>query len=92
MSNGQLRAFRIEYDSRARRQLDRISPRDFDQIIAKIRDLAEEPRPRRSLQLRDGTHRIRWGNWRVFYLIDLSERVVVITDVLRRNEATYRDI
>ena len=32
------------------------------------------------------------GNWRVFYLIDVSDRVVVtVTDVLRRNERTYRD-
>ena len=92
MSSRQGGTFRIEYDSRARRQLDRINPHDYEQIGAKIRDLASEPLPRRSLKLRDGSHRIRVGNWRVFYLTDNSERVVVITDVLRRNEATYRDL
>ena len=91
MSNGQRETYRVDYDARARRQLDRISPRDYQQLVTRIKALASEPRPRRSLRLRDGSHRIRWGNWRIFYLIDSTEQVVVITDVLRRNERTYRD-
>ena len=91
MSNGQPETYRIDYDTRARRQLDRINPRDYELIAAKIRSLARERHPPRSLKLRDGSHRVRQGNWRIFYLIKDSEQVVVITDVLRRNERTYRD-
>ena len=92
MSNEQPGPYRIEYDTRARRQLDRINARDYELIVAKIRALASKPLPPRSLQLSDGSHRIRAGNWRVFYLINRSERVVAITDILRRNERTYRDL
>ena len=91
MSNGEPRRYRLDYDTRARRQLDRINRRDYEQIRSKIKALATEPQPRRSLRLRDGSNRIRWGNWRIFYLIDEAAQVILITDVLRRNERTYRD-
>ncbi len=92
MSNGERRRYRLDYDTRAKRQLDRINRRDYDQILDRINALTTNPRPPRSLQMRDGSLRIRWGNRRIFYLIDNVEEVIVITDVLRRNEATYRDL
>ena len=92
MSSDDPARYRLDYDARARRQLDRVPSRDYEQIRAKIRALATNPRPPHSRRLRDGSIRIRWGNWRIFYLIDHTEQVVTITDVLRRNEATYRDL
>ena len=92
MSNGDLPRYRLDYDPRATRQLDRINPRDYEQISSRIKALAIEPSPRRSLKLRDGSNRFRWRNWRVLYLIDRAQRVITITDVLRRNERTYRDV
>lgn len=53
--------------------------------------LPKQPLPRGVLKLRGNKHRVRQGNWRIFYLLDTAERVVTITDVLRRNERTYRD-
>lgn len=91
MSNGQRRRYRLDYDTRAKRQLDRVNRGDLGQIRDRINALTANPRPARSLQMRDGSLRIRWGNWRTFYLVDNAERVIVITDVLRRNERTYRD-
>ena len=42
--------------------------------------------------LRRDLFRVPVGNWRIFYIVDHHQRVVTITDVLRRNEATYRDL
>ena len=92
MTTGPSSNFRIETNSRVDRQLARLSKKDYRAVRKTIDDLAQEPRPRGVLKLRGGKHRVRQGNWRVFYLIDLAERVITITDVLRRNEATYRDL
>ena len=62
MSNGEPPPYRLDYDPRAKRQLDRINPRDYAQISSSIKALAIEPSPRRSLKLRDRSNRIRWGN------------------------------
>lgn len=41
-------------------------------------------------KLRDRVHRIRIGPWRVIYLIDDAQRVVVVNAVRRREKDTYR--
>ena len=53
--------------------------------------LRQNGRPDETIKLRGGGYRIRKGNWRIFYDIDDDARVVTVTDVLRRNEHTYRD-
>ena len=42
--------------------------------------------------LRRGLYRVPVRNWRIFYTVDDQLRIIVITDVLRRNERTYRDL
>lgn len=84
--------YRIVTKPRVERQLARLGKRDLGSVRKKIRSLAAEPRPRRVLRLRDKEHRVRQGNWRIFYEIDDDARLVTITDVLRRNERTYRDL
>ena len=84
--------YRLTTEPRVERQLARLGKRDLTAVRNKIRDLATEPRPRRVLKLRDNEHRVRQGNWRIFYQIDEAERVVTVTNVLRRNERTYRDL
>ncbi len=42
--------------------------------------------------LRRDLYRVPVGNWRIFYIVDDQQKVVTITDVLRRNERTYRDL
>lgn len=83
--------YRLTTKPRVERQLARLGKRDLTAVRSKIRSLATEPRPRRVLTLSDNEHRVRQGNWRIFYDIDDAERIVTITDVLRRNERTYRD-
>ena len=86
--------YRLDIIRRAERQIDRISGRDYNKLSAAILALPANPRPHGVLQLRGDRdrYRFRWGNWRILYEIDDDARVVTVTDVLRRNEATYRDI
>lgn len=91
MTNESRSSYRLVTEPSVERQLARLGKRDLAAVRKKIRSLAAEPRPRRVLKLRDKEHRVRQGNWRIFYEIDDDERVVTITDVLRRNERTYRD-
>ena len=85
---------RPEYEVRitphAERDLDRLSAADYLRIDRRIGLLAQDPRPSGVAKLRDKTHRIRIGAWRVIYIIDDSMRVVLITAVRRREKDTYR--
>ena len=42
------------------------------------------------LRGRHNTYRIRIGNFRVVYLIDYTSSVVLVDEIIRRNERTYR--
>ena len=83
--------YRVITQPRIERQLERLNRQDYRNVRRRIDSLGVEPRPRRMLSLRNNEHRVRQGNWRIFYEIDDAERIVTITDVLRRNERTYRD-
>ena len=83
--------YRVIIDSHASRQLRRIGGADRARIGAAMTSLRQGGRPDGALKLRAGGYRIRKGNWRIFYDIDDDARVVTITNVLRRNERTYRD-
>ncbi len=92
MTNGPRPSFRVTTEPRVERQLARLNRNDYRAVRKRIDDLAVVPRPRKMLQLRNKEHRVRQGNWRIFYEIDDAERIVTITNVLRRNERTYRDL
>lgn len=92
MTNGPQPTYRVTTKPRVERQLARLNRKDYRAVRQVINDLAVEPRPRGMLQLRNKEHRVRQGNWRIFYDIDDAQRIVTITDVLRRNERTYRDL
>ncbi len=68
-----------------------VCPQDvFRRIDKHISALAADPRPAGSAKLRERGYRIRVGNRRVVYIVDDVHEAVVVTDVRRRNEATYR--
>ena len=86
----ELTEYEIEYSTRAKRDLDRLSPRDFERVDERIAALAQTPRPHGVKKLDAQTHRIRVGSWRVIYVIDDSEGIVQIDRVRRREKDTYR--
>ena len=85
--------FQVRYRNRhTYGDLQRLEESDRRRIATAIGALATDPRPPGSVMLRgrEDTYRIRVGNYRVIYLIEYANKVVLIDEILRRNERTYR--
>ena len=88
--------FRLEVSPAADRDLakfkDRIRKQDFERLRAAVRSLAEEPRPQgvRKIKGTEKAYRIRMGSYRVVYEIYNDDNLVLILQVARRSETTYR--
>lgn len=85
-------AYGLEIKRSAAAELDALEPRAQRQrVVARIRALAEEPRPAGAQKLA-GTaarYRIRQGDFRVLYEIDDRQRRVVVVKIGHRREV-YR--
>ena len=88
--------YRIEVSPAADRDLDklkgRITGQDFERLRGAVRGLAKEPRPQgvRKIKGEDKAYRFRVGNYRVVYEIYDKDNLVLILQVARRSETTYR--
>ena len=88
--------YRLEVSPAADRDLERLKGRirreDFERLRASVRSLADEPRPHgvRKIKGAEEAYRIRVGSYRVVYEVCDSEQLVLILQVARRTEATYR--
>lgn len=81
----------ITFARSARRELERLEHPLAHRILARIEDLATEPRPVgcRKLQGSGGLWRIRVGDFRVVYSVDDSQRLVDVVAIRNRREV-YR--
>ena len=88
--------YRVEVSPAAERDLKRLNRRiqrhDFERLRAVIRGLANVPRPEgaRKIQGTERAFRIRAGSYRVVYEVYDNENLVLILQVARRRENTYR--
>jgi mRNA interferase RelE/StbE len=88
--------YRLEVSPAADRDLERLKQRirrhDFERLQIAVRSLANEPRPHRIRKIKgaERAYRIRVGNYRVVYEIYDNENLVLILQVARRTETTYR--
>ncbi len=88
--------FRIEVSPAAVRDLDKLKGRirrqDFERLRTAIRNLADEPHPQgvRKIKGAERAYRIRVGSYRVVYEVYNNDNLVIILQVSRRNETTYR--
>ena len=88
--------YRVEVSPAADRDLEKLKGRirrqDFERLRNAVRSLAENPRPRgvRKIRRADKAYRIRVGNYRVVYDVYDSDNLILILQVARRSEATYR--
>ena len=88
--------YRIEIAPAADRDLEKLKGRirrqDFERLRDAIGSLADEPRPQgvRKIKGAEKAYRIRVGSYRVVYDVYDNNNLVLILQVVRRSETTYR--
>ena len=88
--------YRLDVSPAADRDLEklkgRIRKQDFERLRTAVRSLADEPRPQgaRKIKGADRAYRIRVGSYRVVYEVYNDDNLVLILQVARRSETTYR--
>lgn len=82
--------YKIEIKRSAAKELERLPAKDLRQILDRIESLASNPRPKYSKKLsNEEKYRIRYGNYRILYLIEELVLVVYIVKVGHRRDV-YR--
>lgn len=83
--------YTITFARSARRELERLSPKEVSRIFSKIEALANTPRPEgcRKLVGESNLWRIRVGDYRVVNTIDDSGRIIDIVTIRHRSDV-YR--
>ena len=84
--------YRVELSSRAQRELDEISGKEFERIVLTLRGLRNNPRPLGVKKLRGPIHRIRVGDWRIICAVFDKDSLVIVGKIARRSEKTYNKL
>lgn len=74
------------------KQIRRLPRSDGERVVAALRSLRSTPKPHGSFHLEDRLYRIRVGRYRIIYAVFEDRVVVLVCAVVRRTEATYRDL
>lgn len=83
-------SYKVELETRARREYQRLPPRACERVTDAIDDLQTDPRPPGCKKLVGATgYRIRAGDYRVLYTIDDAAGLVRVYRVGHRCEV-YR--
>lgn len=77
---------------RVQKELDNLPESDLQRVLAKLKTLAHEPRPRGCEKLHDEIYRSRVGDFRIIYLINHQHKRIDVGAVRRRSEATYKQV
>jgi mRNA interferase RelE/StbE len=88
--------YRIEVSPAAYREFvklkDIIKRQDYERLRNALKQLAQEPRPEGVRKIRgvENTYRIRVGRYRIIYNLRDNEKLVLLLQIVRRSETTYR--
>ncbi|MDP2744539.1 MAG: type II toxin-antitoxin system RelE/ParE family toxin [Dehalococcoidia bacterium] len=75
---------------RVQRELDSLQETDYQRVLARLKVLEDDPRPRGCEKLYDDIYRVRVGDIRIIYLIDEGSRRIEVGGIRRRSEKTYK--
>jgi len=83
--------YSVELEPAAFRQLKRVPRANQPRVTEQINSLADEPRPAGCEKLTDMNNawRIRVGDYRVVYVVDDQQQIVVVTRIGHRRDV-YR--
>lgn len=86
-------SYSVEVAPKAEAQIKALPKTEAKRIVAKLANLAADPRPPRSEQLSGSPpfRRVRVGDYRVIYAVDDAARTVIVARVRHRKDA-YRDL
>ena len=83
--------FEVALEERARRQLARLPKKISGDILRKLRWLAENVEVIKHERLRDHEeYSLHCGQYRIPYLLDWTNRVIIVTDIDKHDEAYRR--
>jgi len=88
--------YHVEVSPAADRDLqklkERILKQDFDRLCKVVDKLMEDPRPHGVRKIKGAVtaYRIRAGDYRVVYDVEDDKKLVVILQIVRRSESTYK--
>ncbi len=93
MSDNEELAYEVRLRSRrVQRELDSLREADYQRVAARLRTLANDPRPRGCEKLYGDIYRVRVGNIRVIYFVDEGKKRIEVGGIRRRSESTYKGI
>ena len=82
--------YHLKIKERAQKDIKKLAPSYRTRIVQLVRFLADDPRPVHSGKLTNREEwRLRFGDYRILYVIDDKNRIVTIVRVKHRKEA-YR--
>ncbi|MEM4362336.1 MAG: type II toxin-antitoxin system RelE/ParE family toxin [Candidatus Anstonellales archaeon] len=90
-----MREFRIIIHKQVIKQLRKLDARIRNNVKKVLVHLQYDPVPAKSYDIKklskgEGHYRIRIGKFRVLYWVDFTNYLIVVTDIKRRDETTYK--
>ncbi len=81
--------YKINFQPSVEKDLRKLSSENCDRLLARVEELANEPLPVQSLKLKgtEGLYRVRVGDYRIIYEVNVQAKSILIHHIRHRREA-----